>query len=82
MRARRRADEVVYAEIARRRVARASAGFDGGSHDVLDLLLDAGMPAGAVTVDPGCPAQQDQRRDTEGAGGDGGCRTRSCATRW
>jgi cytochrome P450 len=72
MQARRRADEIVYAEIARRRVARASAGSDRGGHDVLDLLLDAGVPASAATVDPGCPAQQDRLRDTEGAGADGG----------
>ncbi|MGH9259311.1 MAG: cytochrome P450, partial [Acidimicrobiales bacterium] len=71
MQARRRADEIVYAEIARRRVARASAGSDRGGHDVLDLLLDAGVPASAATVDPGRPAQQDQVRNTEDAGGDG-----------
>jgi cytochrome P450 len=65
MRARRRADEIVYAEIARRRAAHASAGCD-----VLDLLLDAGGPASAA-VDPECPAQQDPLGDTEGARGDG-----------
>jgi cytochrome P450 len=72
MQARRRADEIVYAEIARRRVARATAGSDRGGHDVLDLLLDAGVPASAATVDPRRPAQQAQVRDTEDAGGDGG----------
>jgi cytochrome P450 len=69
MRARRQADEIVYAEIARRRVARASASSDRGD-DVLDLLLDAGTPASAATVDPRRPAHQDQHRDTEGAGRD------------
>jgi cytochrome P450 len=72
MRARRRADEIVYAEIARRRVARASADSDGAGHDVLDLLLDAGVPTSTTTVDPRCPPQQDQVRDAEGARGDGG----------
>jgi hypothetical protein len=67
-----RADEIVYEEIARRRVARASVGSDGGGHDVLDLLLDAGGPVSAATVDPSCPAQQDQVGDTEGAGAEGG----------
>jgi cytochrome P450 len=70
MRARRQADEIVYAEVARRRVARASASSDRGD-DVLDLLLDAGTPASAATVDPRCPAQHDQVRATNGAGGDG-----------
>ncbi len=71
MRARRRADEIVYAEIARRRVAHASADSDGAGHDVLDLLLDAGVPTNS-TVDPRCPAEQDQLRDMQGTGGDGG----------
>jgi hypothetical protein len=35
MRARRQADQIVYAEIARRRVARASASSDRRDHDVL-----------------------------------------------
>ena len=72
MRARRRADEIVYAEIARRRVAHASAGSARNGVDVLDLLLGAGVPARTATVDSGCPAQQDQLRDTESTGGDGG----------
>jgi cytochrome P450 len=72
MGARRRADEIVYAEIGRRRVARASTGSEGGGHDVLDLLLDPGGSASAVTVAPGCPPQWDQVRDTKGGGDDCG----------
>jgi cytochrome P450 len=68
----RRADEIVYAEIARRHVARASTGSDGGSHDVLDLLLDAGEPASAAPVDPGCPAHRDRVLNTQGIGRDSG----------
>jgi hypothetical protein len=71
MRARRRADEIVYAEIARRRVAHALAGSAREGVDVLDLLLDAGVPARTAAVDSGCPAQQDQLRDTESTGRDG-----------
>jgi hypothetical protein len=72
MRAGRRADEIVNAEIARRRVAHASAGSARDGVDVLDLLLGAGVPARTAAVDSGCPAQQDQLRDTESTGGDGG----------
>jgi hypothetical protein len=71
MRAGRRADEIVNAEIARRRVAHASAGSARDGVDVLDLLLGAGVPARTAAVDSGCPAQQDQLRDTESTGGDG-----------
>jgi cytochrome P450 len=69
MRARRRADDIVYEEIARRRVARTSGGTDANSHDVLDLLLDAGVPASAATVDPRCRPRPDQHRGTQAAGG-------------
>jgi cytochrome P450 len=73
MRARRRADEIVYAEIARRRVApHASAGSGGEGGDVLDLLLGAGVPARTATADSGCLAQQEQLRGAESADGDGG----------
>lgn len=72
MRARRRADEIIYAEITQRRHVRATAGPGGGGGDVLDLLLNAGTAASAATVDPGCSAPQDERRDTEGTGGYGG----------
>jgi cytochrome P450 len=72
MRARRQADQIVYTEIARRRVARASASSDPGDHDVLELLLDAGTPATVATVDPRCPAQHDQVPATKGTGPEGG----------
>jgi len=72
MRARRRADEIIYAEITQRRHTRAPAGPDGRGGDVLELLLNAGAAPGASTVDPGRRTPQNPSRDARRAEGDGG----------